>query len=45
MNNTCEKSPIFVGGGVVISYIGNDIPEEILDDIKALKNDLSEVKA
>ena len=40
------KNPrILSGGGVVISYIGNDIPEEVLEDIESLKNDLSEVKA
>lgn len=45
MKNTCEKTPIFVGG-VVISYLGSDIPSEVIKDIKELENNLSiEVQA
>lgn len=39
MKNTCEKTPIFVGGGVHLTYLGKEVPKEVLEDIEKMKQD------
>lgn len=43
MKSICEKSPIFIGG-VLISHVGNDVPEEVKKDIQNLIDLYQEVE-
>lgn len=45
MKSTCEKFPIFIGGGVLILHIGNQVPQEVVNELIKLKNDLQEAQS